>query len=53
MANVREFKFPETKHGESGKMVDFDKAAEDLGCVKVELTKNRMPDMIAWARKQS
>lgn len=50
--DTREFKFPETSHGKSGKIVDFNKAATDLGCNKVELTKNRMPDMIAWARKQ-
>ena len=50
--DIREFKFPETKHGETGKMVDFDKAAEELGVSKVALTKSAMPRMIEWARKQ-
>lgn len=32
------------------RVVDYDKAAEELSCSKVELTKNRMPDMIAYVR---
>ncbi len=50
--DIREFKLPETKFGEAGKEVDFEKAAKALGCSKVELTKNRMPDFIAWVRNQ-
>jgi hypothetical protein len=52
MPDIREFKFPETKHGEPGKMVDFDEAVIDIGCSKMDLTKRKMPEMIAWARKQ-
>jgi hypothetical protein len=52
MADIREFKGPNAKHGEAGKMVDFDKAAAELGCTKVELTKNKMPQFIEWVAKQ-
>jgi len=50
VADIREFN--KTKHDEPGKMVDFDKAAEELGCSKVELTKNKRPEFLAWAEKQ-
>ena len=52
MVDKREFKLPETRHGEPGKVVDFDKAAEDLKCDKVMLTKSERPRFIDWARKQ-
>ena len=52
MADVREFKGPNAKHGVSGKMVDFDQAATDLGVDKMRLTKDKMPEFIAWVNQQ-
>lgn len=48
--DIREVNLPETKFGEAGKKVDFTAAAKALNCTKVELTKNRMPDFIEYAR---
>lgn len=48
--DIREWN--KTEHNKPGKMVDFDKAAADLGVRKESLTKENRSQMQAWVDKQ-
>jgi hypothetical protein len=50
MPDMREF--GKVKKAEPGKMVDFDKAASELGCRKESLTKDKRAEFAAWVEKQ-
>ena len=50
MTDIREFN--KTQKDKPGKMVDFDKAAEELGVRKESLTKDKREEFAAWAEKQ-